>query len=72
MLLLLYRATRRFCKLLSKQPRRKQASRQAGKQASRQASNAFIHQDEIGKIKVANQEAEQEMVRTKDKFGTDS
>jgi hypothetical protein len=31
-----------------------------------------LHQDEIGKIKLANQEAEQEMVRTKDKFETDS
>jgi len=50
-----------------------QAIKQATKEkTSKQASNAFIHQDEIGKIKVANQEAEQEMVRTKDKFGTDS
>lgn len=31
-----------------------------------------LHQDEIGKIKLANQEAEQEMARTKDKFETDS
>jgi len=51
----------------------KQATKEkTSKQASRQAGNAFIHQDKIGKIKVANQEAAQEMVRTKDKFGTDS
>lgn len=31
-----------------------------------------LHQDEIGKIKLANQEAEQEMLRAKDKFETDS